>query len=150
MLSPPALLEAARFIEQTRASFPRERLGLAGGHNIGHHACTVRDYGTRGRWQGCPGGVTSVGICSDGAVKGCLSMSPCEVQGNIHERPLLELWRDPQRFARIRHYAPGRLTGKCGSCPHGSTCRGGCPEMARTATGDVWDNPFCLRQAEQA
>jgi radical SAM protein with 4Fe4S-binding SPASM domain len=148
--SPPDLLAVARFVEETRRLFPSERLAVATGHNIGHHAYGVSNHAAAGAWRGCPGGLTSLGICSDGRVKPCLSMGDGEIVGNLRKVPLRELWRDPTRFARNRHFAPGRLRGGCARCPHGSECRAGCPEMARTATGDLWNNPFCLRQAEKA
>lgn len=152
MIAPAQLVEIARLIEETRQD---QRAGdtdlhVAGAHTIGHHGCTVTDYGTRGRWQGCPGGITSAGIQSDGALKGCLSMGADEIVGSIFERSLLELWRDPESFSRLRAFRPGALQGGCARCPHGATCRGACPEMARAGTGTPWDNPFCLRQAEQA
>ena len=148
LLSGGQLLEVARFIQQTRQRVAPEELAIAGGHNIGHHGRTVVDHGTAGSWKGCPGGVTAVGICSDGSVKGCLSMDAQQVVGNIHHTPLQELWRGPA-FARARASTPGRLQGGCARCPHGSSCRGGCPQMARAATGDRWDNPLCIRQAEE-
>jgi radical SAM protein with 4Fe4S-binding SPASM domain len=149
MLDAAALLDVARFIQQTRQSIPREQLAIAGAHNLGYHACTIRDIGAVGSWQGCPGGITSLGICSDGSIKGCLSMDACETVGSIEETPLYELWRDPRTFARARVTRPGRLDGGCTACPHGAKCRAGCPAMARTATGDVWSNPLCIRQAER-
>ena len=148
MLTPAGILQAARMIQQTRQQLSSDQLAVAGGHNIGHHGCTVTDHGTRGAWQGCPGGVTAAGVCADGSVKGCLSMRPDAVVGNIHQRTLAEIWRDPRSFADRRTAWPGKLQGGCASCPHGSTCRAGCPEMARTGTGGIWDNPFCVRQAE--
>jgi radical SAM protein with 4Fe4S-binding SPASM domain len=150
MPSPADLLSIARLVEEVRRTTSPERLAVATGHNIGHHACSVGNTGAKGTWRGCPGGITSIGIASDGAVKGCLSMQACEIVGNLRERRLRELWRDLRTFARNRRFTPGRLTGGCAACPHGWECRAGCPEMARTATGDVWDNPFCLRQAEKA
>ncbi len=147
LLRPAQLLEVARFIEQARRRFEPGELSVAGGHNIGHHGRTVTDYGTAGTWRGCPGGVTAVGICSDGSVKGCLSMDQAQVVGNIHHTPLAQLWRGPA-FASARVTQPGRLQGGCARCPHGATCRGGCPQMARAATGHRRDNPLCIRQAE--
>jgi radical SAM protein with 4Fe4S-binding SPASM domain len=150
LLRPAEVLRVARFVAASRARGAGDP-AIAGGHNIGHHACGVRDeeYGPRGRWRGCPGGLTAIGICSDGSVKGCLSMRECEVQGNLHQRSLVEIWRDPSCFARSRSSRPGLLRGGCARCPHGAECRGGCPETARSASGDVWDNPLCLRQAEE-
>ena len=77
-------------------------------------------------------------------------MSPCEIVGNINDTSLYDLWRARSSFGRARVFAPGKLQDGCARCPHGSTCRAGCPETARTATGGVWDNPLCLRQAELA
>ncbi len=150
MLEPGGILQAARFIQQTRQVLTTGELALAGGHNIGHHGCSVSDHGTTGAWQGCPGGVTAAGICADGSVKGCLSMDAQEVVGNIHRTTLKEIWERPEPFAHRRWSSPGDLTGGCARCPHGSTCRAGCPQMARAATGHGRDNPFCIRQAEQA
>jgi radical SAM protein with 4Fe4S-binding SPASM domain len=149
MLQPAELLAAARFIEATRRELAADQLAVAAGHNIGHHACSVHDYSARGTWRGCPGGVTAIGVASDGGVKGCLSMRPSETVGNVRERSLVSIWRDPESFARARWFRPGLLRGGCARCPHGATCRAGCPEMARTATGDAWDNPLCLRQIEE-
>lgn len=150
MPSPADLLTVARLVEETRRLFPAQRLAAATGHNIGHHACSVRDHAAAGTWQGCPGGITALGITSDGSIKPCLSMGDGEIVGNLRRRRLRDLWRDETLFLRNRRFAPGRLVGRCAICPHGSECRAGCPEMARTATGHTFDNPFCLRQAEQA
>ena len=150
MPRPADLLEVARFIERTRAAIDADELAVAAGHGIGHHARTVSDYGTLGEWTGCPGGRFSLGICSDGSVKGCLSQSDREVVGSIRQTPLRELWRAPGPFAAARGRTRLALEGGCAACPHGDTCRAGCPVFARTATGDVRDNPFCLRQAEEA
>jgi len=150
LLDPAGILRAARFIQQTREQLTPEELAVTGGHNIGHHGCSVHDHAAAGTWQGCPGGVTAAGICADGSVKGCLSMEAREIVGNIHHTPLQELWESPDAFAHRRWFRPGALEGGCASCPHGSTCRAGCPEMARAATGRDRDNPLCVRQAEEA
>lgn len=148
MLDGPELLGVARFVHDLRRSVAPEVLTVAVGHNIGHHASTVHDYSTVGEWRGCPGGLTSAGLTSDGDLKGCLSMSACEVVDSIRRRSLAEIWRDPTSFARNRAFRPALLQAGCARCPHGADCRGGCPEMARTATGHVHDNPLCLRQVE--
>jgi radical SAM protein with 4Fe4S-binding SPASM domain len=148
MLPQRAILDVAHFIEQTRRMVPKERLAIGGGHTIGYHSTTVNDYSIKDAWLGCPGGISAMGICSDGAVKGCLSMHESEVVGSIVQTSLRDLWQRPHFFAHRRTTQPGRLEGACGRCPHGATCRAGCPEMARTGSGDVWDNPFCLRRIE--
>ena len=148
MPSPTELLAVARFVEDCRKTLPPGILAVATGHNIGHHARSVGNTGAKGDWRGCTGGLSTVGITSGGAVKGCLSMRAEEEVGNIRVTRLRDLWRDPTAFARHRRFPVGNLQGGCAKCPHGSECKAGCPEMARTGSGTVWDNPFCLRQAE--
>ncbi|MGC4114722.1 MAG: radical SAM protein [Myxococcales bacterium] len=148
-LQPADFLRIARFIQDCRRRHPADTLAVAGAHSLGYYPATVKDFSTEGLWRGCPGGIVSAGIASDGALKGCLSMGDGEVQGNVRERSLTRLWRDPKLFARNRFPAPGLLQGECAKCPYGAVCRAGCPQMARTATGDVWDNPFCLRRVER-
>jgi radical SAM protein with 4Fe4S-binding SPASM domain len=148
MLGPQDVLAVARFIAETRAAVARDDLAVAGGHSIGHHARSVVNYGTIGTWQGCPGGVVSVGIAADSGIKGCLSMGPAEVVGYLRERSLYDLWRDERSFSSRRRASRATLSGQCKECPSADTCLGGCPEMARAATGSATDNPLCLRQAE--
>jgi len=71
MLQPIELVAVARLIEETRRTTDSAQLTVAAGHNIGHHACSVRNHSAAGTWRGCPGGITAVGIARDGAVKGC-------------------------------------------------------------------------------
>jgi hypothetical protein len=46
------LLSVARFVEESRHLFAAERLAVATGHNIGHHACSVGDYAAAGASPG--------------------------------------------------------------------------------------------------
>lgn len=106
-------------------------------------------------WSGCYAGCLVVGIESNGNVKGCLSLAPemAEsnpfVEGNVRERSLTDIWRDPERFAYNRNFSVETLTGFCGSCEHRLLCRAGCTAMAYYVTGTTTENPFCMHRVEQ-
>jgi radical SAM protein with 4Fe4S-binding SPASM domain len=97
-------------------------------------------------WGGCAAGLSNIGITSDGTVRGCLSLPPSLDEGNLRERPLEAIWRDPDAFAYNRRFSPGDLTGTCRGCALGHICRGGCKSLAMAVTGTTTCNPHCLRR----
>ncbi len=103
--------------------------------------------GLHHQWGGCQAGLCLAGIRANGDVLGCLSLGDPFVEANLKDRSLVELWTDPTSFYCLRHKFD-RLTGVCGNCPAAPVCRGGCSAMAWSATGDICDNPYCVRQQE--
>lgn len=66
------------------------------------------------------------------------------VAGNIRSRPLADIYRNSDVFARVRNYA--ELKGKCGVCEFKSIC-GGSRSRAYALTGDAMSSdPFCIYQ----
>ncbi len=113
--------------------------------------------GTAQRWGGCQAGLKAIGIEANGGIKGCLSLQAFAgkddpfVEGNIRERPLEEIWRDPHAFAYNRCSSAKDLEGFCGSCRKRAICRGGAKCVASAVTGDVLEDPYCYyREAELA
>ena len=100
------------------------------------------------RWIGCPAGRYLVGVRANGDVLPCLSLGSRFVEGNLRDRPLVELWRDPAAFAAFRNKS-GALTGKCAGCAFAERCRAGCSAMAMSQTGTLTETTFCVRQLEQ-
>ena len=98
-------------------------------------------------WTGCEAGRTVIGVRANGDLLGCLSLGDEFVEANLRQRPLRELWRDRDSFARLRRRGE-RLGGACQSCPEAARCRAGCTAMAFSATGDIADNPYCLRRLD--
>jgi radical SAM protein with 4Fe4S-binding SPASM domain len=148
-VGPRELYAVAELIADCRARFPLAELPVAGAHDIGHHSLRLKDYGHVPEWPGCQGGLSSVGVQSDGAVKPCLSLPPRFAEGNVRAAGLAAIWRDPRRFAFTRRFRASWLRGACRTCAHGSTCRGGCPDVALAATGAPFDNPLCLLRVER-
>ena len=79
------------------------------------------------------------------------NVHPCQFWGhvslgNIHDRPLSEIWRDESNpiMAMLRHKAD-HLTGpRCSNCRHKNVCAG-CRIRAEVVHGDMWaDDPACF------
>jgi radical SAM protein with 4Fe4S-binding SPASM domain len=149
VLSPAEFYELARFIADCRADYPLETLPVAGAHDIGYHSARLRNYAMEPEWAGCPGGIETMGIQSDGLVKPCLSLPERFAEGSVRAHGLAAIWNDPRAFARNRAFRRARLAGGCRGCVHGDTCRAGCPDVAWNATGSEFDNPYCLHRLER-
>ena len=95
-------------------------------------------------WQGCPAGLLSCGITSNGKVKGCLSLPDEFVEGDLRERDLWAIWFDPNSFVYTRGYCKEQLGSNCHDCVLAEQCRGGCTAMSYGASGRVHNNPYCF------
>jgi radical SAM protein with 4Fe4S-binding SPASM domain len=152
LLTPLEFYFAALFIARMRATYGWPTLPVIGAHDFGYHSTRLQGtYSSHLRmpgqvWRGCGAGRDTLGIQSDGGVKGCLSLPESFVVANVRERPLTEIW-EGDTFASWR--APVTRQGFCADCPHGETCEGGCTELAVTYPGRRGDNPMCLYRIEQ-
>ena len=96
-------------------------------------------------WRGCQCGITSVGIEPDGGIKGCANqIGDPFVVGNVRTEPLRDIWEDRPRWHWLRP-DPSRLTGTCADCALGKVCGAGCTALALASSGELFDNPYCLR-----
>ena len=96
-------------------------------------------------WGGCSAGISTIGVTSDGAVRGCLSMPPSMNEGSVRQRPLSEIWADPKAFSYSRRFSIDILDKNCRECALGQMCRAGCRSLALAVTGEMTHNPYCLR-----
>lgn len=100
-------------------------------------------------WQGCQAGMKVIGIESDGAIKGCLSLHGDDyIEGRIREKTLKSIWEDKNNFKYNRRFTLDMLQGICKDCKYGSICRGGCSEKSLSFTGTPHGSPFCLYHIE--
>jgi radical SAM protein with 4Fe4S-binding SPASM domain len=136
------------FISESRRTYSINELPLAGSHDLGYHSEVLGPVSELPEWQGCGAGLYTLGIMSDGRIKGCLSQHDDFIEDNLRHRSLVDIWHDPNLFIRNRHFSPELLEGFCGECPHGMTCRAGCSNMGYTATGRLFDNPYCFYRIE--
>jgi radical SAM protein with 4Fe4S-binding SPASM domain len=95
-------------------------------------------------WKGCPAGLFSCGITSDGGIKGCLSLPDEFVEGNLRTRDFWDIWFDPDSFSYNRA-VPSQGTGElCADCDKFVQCRGGCTAMSFATTGQLHNDPYCF------
>jgi radical SAM protein with 4Fe4S-binding SPASM domain len=143
-------------LQEQLARFVRDgRLRLVVADNIGYygrHEPALRGsiMGVESFWAGCPAGCQVLAICPNGDVKGCPSHPREFVVGSIRQTRLATIWREAERFAYNTRWDGRLLEGFCKTCPFGWLCRAGCTTMAFSATGTIYDNPYCLQRFAKA
>jgi len=148
MLSPEEFYSVALFIASLKKTFSQQELPVMGAHNFGYCSQVLPNIMLY-PWFGCQAGLTSLGVHSDGAVNGCMSLPAAFTEGNIRSRPLKELWQDPTAFSYNRGEFKDAVSGSCVGCRKSKRCRGGCLTVSYALTGAYHGDPYCLRRLEQ-
>jgi radical SAM protein with 4Fe4S-binding SPASM domain len=95
-------------------------------------------------WWGCHAGLFTVGIMSDGRVKGCLTMPDDMVEGDLHENDLWDIWFRDGAFAYTRQFSVDKMGPHCQGCAMAEQCRGGCTSMSYVCTDRLHNDPYCF------
>jgi len=138
----------ALFIASIKKNYSTKELAILGAHNFGYHSKVLPNV-MLFPWMGCQAGISTVGITSDGGVKGCMSMPDEFIQGNIRQRSLKEIWNDPNFASYNRNFKKSDLEGECKNCKHGKQCKGGCITVSSALTGKNHCDPYCLNLIEK-
>lgn len=135
-----------QFVDDSRRTMPRTSVQAA--DCTGYFgSLKVQDA----KWEGCHAGLCGVGIESDGAVKGCLSIrAPQAIEGYLRDRPLADIWNDQTKFGYNRAFEVSRLEGGCAGCPKGAICKGGCRSQSFSFTKSFYSAPYCFLRYEQS
>ena len=144
-LSNEDFLHLGRFIRKMSANTAGPKIVPA--DSCGY--CSELDLADFG-WNGCSAGRSSVGIMSDGQVKGCLSWPDWTVEGDLRKDDLWTIWFRPTAFAHLRTFSASDMRGTCRECEKAVECGGGCEAMSLAATGDWHGDPYCYRRLMQA
>lgn len=147
MLTECQFLELSKFILDTKVNYACYFDIVTGADVMGY----VSDYAQQlqGKWYGCHAGIKALGLGSDGCVRGCLSLQRDEfIEGYTTERPLREIWEDPNSFKYNRRFDCEMLTGYCKECIYAAICKGGCVRSATPNCGERC-NPYCLHKIEE-
>lgn len=130
------------------------RLKILLGDNIGYY--TEKELLIRSQaletnriplYTGCPCGVSTMAISHDGNI---LTVSMCVdnfIAGNIRNQTVREIWADDsnEAWAWRRSFKKENLKGACRTCQYVDVCKGGCPAVRYSLTGDIMgENPLCM------
>ncbi|MCB9777140.1 MAG: radical SAM protein [Alphaproteobacteria bacterium] len=122
-------------------------------NNLGYygpHEATLRSIAgsTQQFWKGCQAGRHTLGIESDGDIKGCPSLPTAPyVGGNMKTDRLADVWRDAPELRFVRERTVDELWGFCRTCYYAEECGGGCNFTAHCTLGRRGNNPFCYHRA---
>ncbi len=140
-LTKDSYLRLGEFVRDWRPKAAGLGLDILPGDSFGYYTA----YDDRQPpWRGCPAGLFSCGITSDGKVKGCLSLPDPFIEGDLRTRDLWDIWFDPGSFTYTRQFNCDDLGANCRTCTHAEQCRGGCTAMSYGVTKQVHNDPFCF------
>jgi len=132
---------------------PKRMLDIQLGNNVGYygpHEIILRSRPGRSAsyWQGCQAGRYTIGIESDGTVKGCPSLPTAPyIGGNVRELSLDDIWYTAPELQFVRTRSTDELWGFCKTCDYADVCRAGCSFTTHCTLGRRGNNPFCYHRA---
>jgi radical SAM protein with 4Fe4S-binding SPASM domain len=151
LLQPYDLLEIFPRLAAMKARCDALGVILFPGNNVGYfgpHETTLRGHHPRGHGGSCSAGLSTLGIESNGAIKGCPSLpTRAWTGGNVRDASLEAIWERSAPLRHMRDRAQDELWGYCRECYYADTCKGGCTWIATTTLGRPGNNPFCHHRA---
>ncbi len=142
-LPPSTFLEMGEFIRSNLEGCAGAGFCLMPADGVGYYT----ELDTReSPWRGCAAGLASVGVTSDGKVKGCLSFPDHLIEGDLRARDLWSIWFDAGSFPYNRRFSAADLGPNCRGCEFGEQCQGGCRVMSYAATGRFHNDPYCFHR----
>jgi radical SAM protein with 4Fe4S-binding SPASM domain len=151
LLQPYDLLDLFPLVDTLVARCQEHGVRFYPGNNLGYfgpYESRLRGTLPRGHHGSCGAGRSTLGIESDGLVKGCPSLpSAAWGGGTIRDHSLAEIWERASALHYTRDRTVEDLTGFCRTCYYADTCRAGCTWTASVLFGRPGDNPFCHHRA---
>lgn len=147
LLSKEEFYTTAIFIASTREKYSIKELPIIGSHCFGYYSKKLRNVMVF-PWNGCQAGISTIGIQSNGEVKGCLSLPPEFIEGNIRDNSISEIWQKPDFCSYNRDFEKSDLNNNCVDCKYGKKCRGGCLGVSIGITGKSNGDTYCLKLIE--
>lgn len=151
LLQPYDLLELFPLLDQLAERCRQAGVRLYPGNNLGYfgpYESRLRGTTPLGHHTSCGAGRTTLGIESDGLVKGCPSLpSDAWGGGTIRDHALVDLWERASALRYTRDRTVEDLSGYCRTCYYADVCRAGCTWTASVLFGRPGDNPYCHHRA---
>lgn len=148
MLSKEEFYSVAMFIASTIKNYSAKDISIIGAHNFGYHSKILPNL-MLFPWTGCKAGISTIGVTSDGKIKGCMSLPDNFVEADLREKPIAEIWNDPNFASYNRKFKKEDLNGDCKKCKHGKSCKGGCMTVSSSLTNKNHCNPYCFNLIEK-
>ncbi len=136
----------ALFIAINQKRYSNKQLPLIGAHCFGYYSHSLPYLGLA-PWIGCQAGYSTIGIQSNGNIKGCLILPDDFAEGNIRNQDLNSILNKKKSFNYCRIFQRKYLEGYCLKCNKNDLCRGGC--LGTRLSLNDYDNPYCLRAIEK-
>ena len=138
LLQPYDLLDLFPLLDALATRCEELGVRLYPGNNLGYfgpYESRLRGTLRRGHADSCGAGRATLGIESDGLVKGCPSL-PSEAWGGgtIRDHALVDLWERASALRYTRDRTVADLTGFCRTCYYADTCRAGCTSTSGTTS----------------
>lgn len=151
ILQPYDLLEVFPILAELKGRCDKAGITMLCGNNIGYfgpYEHVLRSYCRSGYRRSCSAGLTTLGIESNGDIKGCPSL-PTEdwVGGNIRDHTLREIWERSTPLRHMRDRTRAEMWGYCAECYYAEECRAGCTWMSTALFGRPGNNPYCHHRA---
>jgi radical SAM protein with 4Fe4S-binding SPASM domain len=152
LLQPYELLELMPLLAAVREEALEFDLLMQPGNNIGYfgpfeHKWRIVDD-SKGHWQGCVAGQTSIGIEADGTIKGCPSLpTQSYAGGNVRDMSVEQIWTLSGALRFTRERTVSDLWGYCKTCYYADVCRAGCTWTTHVLFGRPGNNPYCHYRA---
>lgn len=148
VLQPWQLLDVVPDVARLKGALAPRGLDVMATNNLGYFGPHEGDVRAGGHWIGCTGGRWSLGVQSDGTIKGCSSL-PAGPYGdqNVRDASLGAIVAGSPALAAMRDRTSADLWGFCASCYYADVCLGGCVWTAHTLLGKPGNMPWCHHRA---
>ncbi len=151
LLQPFQMLELMPMLARTARRAAEAKVRVWPGDNIGYfgpYESLLRGTFPRGHLASCGAGRSTIGIESNGGVKGCSSLPSGDYVGsNVRDHRLRDIWERAGALRFTRDRTVNDLWGFCRTCYYADTCRAGCTTTSHTLLGRPGNNPMCHHRA---
>lgn len=151
ILQPYDLLELFPQLAALKARCDAAGLKMLAGNNVGYYGPyehALRSYCDGKHGDACSAGKLTLGLESNGDVKGCPSLSTnAWVGGNVRTHSLKDIWERSTPLRHTRDRTVAELWGFCATCYYADACRAGCTWMTTSLFERPGNNPYCHHRA---
>ncbi len=151
LIQPEDLLALFPLLARLKTRCDEAGVVLSPGNNIGYfgpYDSTLRGSVGLGHSASCGAGCTTLGIESNGAIKGCPSLQTVPwTGGNIRDASLQDIWERSAALRYMRDRTVDDLWGYCRTCYYADVCRAGCTWTGFSLFGKPGNNPLCHHRA---